>query len=84
MTQTDRHFAGVVLPALHEYLETERGLTGYSLLHFSEGKYGGIEQVVVTRKDGRQRALSSVLQNATDAWRRRLGRPLPPIGDYST
>jgi hypothetical protein len=58
--------------------------TGYSMLYFGEGKFGGVEQVVVTRKDGAQRALSSVFQNATDAWRRHLGRPLPPIGEYDT
>jgi hypothetical protein len=40
--------------------------TGYSVLYYGEGKYGGAEQAVVTRKDGTQRALSYVLQNATD------------------
>lgn len=57
--------------------------TGYSVLYFGEGKYGGAEQVIVTRKDGEQRALSSVLQNTADAWRRHLGRALPNINDYS-
>lgn len=55
---------------------------GYSVLYFGEGKYGGAEQVVVTRKDGAQRALLSILQNATDAWRLHFGRPLPPLNDY--
>lgn len=58
--------------------------TGYSMLHFGEGKFGGTEQVVVTRRDGKQRAMSSILQNATDAWRKHLGRSLPPIGDCTT
>jgi hypothetical protein len=58
--------------------------TGYSMLFYGEGKYGGTEQVVVTAKDKTQRALSSILQNAADAWRRHLGRALPAIGDYST
>jgi hypothetical protein len=57
--------------------------TGYSMLFYGEGKYGGTEQVVVTAKDKTQRALSSILQNAADAWRRHLGRTLPDIGDYS-
>lgn len=57
--------------------------TGYSMLYYGEGKYGGAEQVVVTARDKTQRALSSILQNAADAWRRYLGRAVPEIGDYS-
>jgi hypothetical protein len=57
--------------------------TGYSMLYYGEGKYGGAEQVIVTAKDNTQRALSSILQNAADAWRRYLGRAVPEIGDYS-
>ncbi len=55
--------------------------TGYGQLGFGEGKFGGVEQVVVTLLDGRQRALSLILQNAIDAWRSALGRPLPPFGE---
>lgn len=57
--------------------------TGYSMLYYGEGKYGGAEQVIVTARDHSQRALSSILQNAADAWRRYLGRAVPDIGDYS-
>lgn len=55
--------------------------TGYGQLPFGEGKYGGAEQMVVTLDDGRQRALSSVLQNSIDAWRAALGAELPPINN---
>jgi hypothetical protein len=51
-------------------------------LRCGEGKYGGVEQVVVTTKDGNKRALSSVLQNVFDAWMILLGQPLLPIGEY--
>jgi hypothetical protein len=57
--------------------------TGYGTLGYGEGKYGGIDQVVVTDKAGGQRALSSVLQNVADAWRRVIGRSLPPINDFA-
>jgi hypothetical protein len=56
--------------------------TGFAQLRFGEGKYGGAEQVIVTKKDGDKRALSSVLQNVFDAWVTLLGQPLPPIGRY--
>jgi hypothetical protein len=56
--------------------------TGYARLRCGEGKYGGVEQVVVTTKDGNKRALSSVLQNVFDAWMILLGQPLLPIGEY--
>jgi hypothetical protein len=42
---------------------------------FGEGKFGGVEQVVIKTKDGDGRALSSVLQNVFDgagAVKRRL------------
>ena len=35
---------------------------------FGEGKFRGVEQVVIKTKDGDGRALSSVLQNVFDAW----------------
>ena len=54
--------------------------SGYGTLAFGEGKYGGGAQVVLQAKTG-PRALSSVLQNVVDAWRRAAGLPLPPIGE---
>jgi hypothetical protein len=54
--------------------------TGLGELTFGEGKYGGIDQVIVRQGDGQSRALSSVLQNVIDMWRRFLGLDLPPIG----
>lgn len=56
--------------------------TGWNVVRFGEGKFGGIDQVMVTRKDGDKRALSSVLQNVFDAWLTMLGEPLPPIGEF--
>jgi hypothetical protein len=56
--------------------------TGWGKLRYGEGKWGGVEQVIVERKDGSQRALSSVMQNVFDAWLTLLGQPLPPINDY--
>lgn len=53
--------------------------TGYGELKFGEGKFGGGEQAVVLADDG-PRALSSILQNVIDAWRRVSGIDLPPIG----
>jgi len=47
-----------------------------------EGKYGGVEQIIITSKTGSRRALSSVLQNVFDAWTTLLGKPLPPISEY--
>jgi hypothetical protein len=56
--------------------------TGFGGGRFGEGKYGGIEQVVVTTTDGDRRALSSILQNVFDAWISLLGQDLPPRGQY--
>jgi hypothetical protein len=56
--------------------------TGWDKLRWGEGKWDGIEQVIVERKDGDQRALSSILQNVFDAWLKLLGQPLPPINVY--
>jgi len=53
---------------------------GYGGGRFAEGKYGGTEQVLVLSTAG-QRALSAVLQNVVDAWRRAAGLELPPIGE---
>ncbi len=56
--------------------------SGYGKLSFGEGKFGGIIQVVVTTRDGRERVLTAVLQNVADAWRKLLGEPLPPMNDF--
>jgi len=56
--------------------------TGWDKLRYGEGKWGGTEQVIVERKSGDQRALSSVLQNVHDAWLTLLGEPLPPINQF--
>jgi len=53
--------------------------TGYGELAYGEGKYGGTQQVLVLANSG-TRALSSVLQNVIDAWRRSAGLPLPGPG----
>lgn len=54
--------------------------SGYGQLRYGEGKYGGAEQVLVLAKSG-ARALTSILQNVVDAWRRAAGVELPAIGD---
>jgi hypothetical protein len=54
--------------------------SGYGQGRYGEGKYGGMEQVLVLAKSG-TRALSSILQNVIDAWRRASGIELPTIGD---
>jgi hypothetical protein len=53
--------------------------TGYGELSYGEGKYGGAQQVLVLANSG-TRALSSVLQNVVDAWRRAAGLALPELG----
>jgi hypothetical protein len=55
---------------------------GFGEARFGEGKFGGVEQFMVTKKDGDRRALSSVLQNVFDAWMTLLGQPLPAISNY--
>jgi hypothetical protein len=55
---------------------------GWGQMRWGEGKYGGVEQVVIATKDGDKRALSSVLQNVFDAWMTLLGQPLSPISQY--
>jgi hypothetical protein len=52
--------------------------TGYGELSYGEGKYGGTQQVLVLANSG-TRALSSVLQNVVDAWRRAAGLDLPAV-----
>jgi hypothetical protein len=55
---------------------------GFGECRYGKGKYGGVEQIVVTTKTGDRRALSSVLQNVFDAWMTLLGQPLPQISKY--
>lgn len=55
---------------------------GFGKLRWGEGKFGGTLQAVVTRKNGDERALSSVFQNAFDAYLRLLKQPLLPINEY--
>lgn len=52
--------------------------SGFADLPFGEGKFGGIDQVVIRTKDG-PRALSTVLLNVVDAWNRAIGLPLSLI-----
>lgn len=54
--------------------------TGYGGGRFGEGKFGGAQQVLILAK-GDQRALSAVLQNVVDAWRRLAGIELPEINE---
>jgi hypothetical protein len=56
--------------------------SGWGQMRYGEGKYGGAEQVLVVRKTGEKRALSSILQNVFDAWLSLLGQPLLPIGQF--
>ncbi|MBX3648248.1 MAG: hypothetical protein KF766_11340 [Rhodocyclaceae bacterium] len=53
--------------------------TGFADLPHGEGKFGGVDQVVILAKSG-PRALSAVLQNVIDVWRRASGMPIPDIG----
>lgn len=56
--------------------------SGFGMLRWGEGKYGGVEQVCVAMNNGNRRVLSSVLQDVFDAWMTYLGQPLPPISRY--
>jgi hypothetical protein len=56
--------------------------SGFGMLRWGEGKYGGVEQVCVTMKNGDKRALSSILQNAFDAWMTYLKQRLLPINQF--
>ncbi|TPQ31532.1 hypothetical protein C2U70_23830 [Bradyrhizobium guangdongense] len=58
------------------------GGVGFGQCRWGEGKYGGVEQIIVATKTGDRRALSSVMQNVFDAWMNYLGQPLPPISRY--
>jgi hypothetical protein len=52
--------------------------TGFGELPLGEGKYGGVQQVIVLANSG-TRALSSVLQNVIDAWCTAGGLELLPM-----
>lgn len=52
----------------------------YGVGRYGEGKFSGTEQILVISRDG-QRALSAVLQNVIDAWRRVANIGLPAIGE---
>jgi hypothetical protein len=41
---------------------------GYGELRYGEGKHGGAEQTIVTRRTGERRVLSSIPRNVFDAW----------------
>jgi len=71
-----RHPEKRLVSANDAVLVSESGYGGGS---YGEGKFGGVEQVLVLSVTG-QRALSGVLQNVVDAWRRAASQELPPIG----
>lgn len=52
----------------------------WSEMNWGEGEWGGERGVLIRTRSG-TRALSTVLQNVIDAWRRAMGRGLPEIGD---
>jgi hypothetical protein len=52
--------------------------TGFGNLRWGEGKFGGGEQVIVRTCTEGERALSSILFNATNAWLRAMGRDIDP------
>ena len=56
--------------------------SGWGMMRWGEGKYGDVEQVIITTKAGEKRALSSALQNVFDAWMNLLGEQLPPVSQY--
>jgi hypothetical protein len=55
---------------------------GYGEMRFGEQKYGGPEQVTVTRKNRHKYSLLWIVQNSYDAWMKLLSQPLMPFGDY--
>lgn len=54
--------------------------SGFGTLGYGEGKYGGIDQVLILANSG-TRPLTSILQNVIDAWRTAMGWYLPEIGE---
>jgi hypothetical protein len=55
---------------------------GWGEMRYGEQKYGGREQVTITRNDGNKYALLWILQNSYDAWMTVLGLPQTPIWRY--
>jgi hypothetical protein len=55
---------------------------GYGEMRFGEQKWGGLEQVTVTRKSGHKYSLLWVVQNSYDAWMKLLSQPIVPFGEY--
>jgi 3-oxoacyl-(acyl-carrier-protein) synthase len=54
--------------------------SGMGELGYGEGKYGGVDQVLILANSG-TRPLSSILQNVIDAWRTSVGWYVPEIGE---
>jgi 3-oxoacyl-(acyl-carrier-protein) synthase len=55
--------------------------SGWGEMHYGEGNYGGLDQVIVLTDNGtKKRALSAILQNVIDMWRAAMGLPQEPIG----
>ena len=55
--------------------------SGWGEMHFGEGNFGGLDQVIVLTDNGtKKRALSAVLQNVLDMWRTAMALPMEPIG----
>jgi hypothetical protein len=50
-------------------------------MHYGEGNFGGLDQVIVLTDSGaNKRALSAILQNVVDMWRAIMGLPQEQIG----
>lgn len=55
--------------------------SGWGEMHYGEGNWGGLDQVIVLTSQGtKKRALSAILQNVVDMWRDVMGLPEEPIG----
>jgi hypothetical protein len=81
-----KHFELTHEPKNRTRLVTSAGATvflgsAWGTMRWGEGKYGGVEQLMVQLAGDENRAMSSVLQNVLDAWRRAMGRELPPVGE---
>jgi hypothetical protein len=55
---------------------------GYGEMRFGEQKWGGLEQVTVTRKNGHKYSPLWIVQNSYDAWMKLSNQPLAPFGNY--
>lgn len=53
--------------------------SGWGEMHWGEGNYGGLDQVIVLTDQGK-RALSAILQNVIDMWRTVMGLSQQPVG----